>query len=353
MPNKIIGSSEIVSGVIQPSPGIKRVYIIGAKGTAGSMTDLQSELTISKDDAEAKIGTGTTIPDLVEAVINNGGREIYLTTIDTVEVELDDKYNAALDLISNDDARQSIIILDIAAEATVTVAIKAWLSLMETANRHRYYIPGIVAGDDTIPEHKTAALAFADKRIIYPGTTTLEAGGGDTSGTIQAARFAGIFASETADPALPLNSVVVQGPIGLKDVITTVVADDLVDNQVTAMIANGGNIEIYRTVTTSTDANYEAFTTVLTEDYTLDRVLTRLKTDFKRNKKSDRILNAIRDSVIDELLTVESLEIIEDFDQDSVVVRADPQDSFGALVDYAINIVTPLYTLTVKQNLTI
>ena len=47
----------------------------------------------------------------------------------------------------------------------------------------------------------------------------------------------------------------------------------------------------------------------------------------------------------------EAAEIIENWDEATLTVTKDPQDMYGALVDYEFDVVTPLYTITITQHM--
>ena len=48
---------------------------------------------------------------------------------------------------------------------------------------------------------------------------------------------------------------------------------------------------------------------------------------------------------------IQGLEIIENWDEATLTVARDPQDLYGALVDYEFDVVTPLYTITIRQHM--
>ena len=80
-------------------------------------------------------------------------------------------------------------------------------------------------------------------------------------------------------------------------------------------------------------------------------MITTLQATYKRTKNTARILDAIRTTVIGILEAKEGLEIIENFDKNTVSVIQDPNDIYGALVDYEFDVVTPLYTITITQHM--
>ena len=94
-------------------------------------------------------------------------------------------------------------------------------------------------------------------------------------------------------------------------------------------------------------------TTRMIADNVLESVETRLRAKFKRTKNVTRILASIRTEVIDVLTEKNGLEIIENFDPATVSVIKDPTDTYGALVDYEFDVVTPLYTITITQHMKI
>jgi hypothetical protein len=118
-----------------------------------------------------------------------------------------------------------------------------------------------------------------------------------------------------------------------------------------------GKPSVYRLVTTRTtnggepEAVWKEGTTVMIADDVLEAVESRIRTNYKRTKNVARILKAMRTDVVDTLQVKNDYEIIENFDSASVTVVKDPLDVYGALVDYAFDVVTPLYTVTIRQHM--
>ena len=83
----------------------------------------------------------------------------------------------------------------------------------------------------------------------------------------------------------------------------------------------------------------------------LASVIAKLRANYKRTKNVTRILNSIKTDVITVLEEKEGLEIIQEFDRATVSVVKDPDDIYGALVDYEFKVVTPLYTITITQHM--
>ena len=82
-----------------------------------------------------------------------------------------------------------------------------------------------------------------------------------------------------------------------------------------------------------------------------DLLQIMLRSKYKRTKNVSRILESIRSDIRIELEKLNSLEIIENFDPNTITVSNDPNDMHGALVDYEFDVITPLYTITINQHM--
>ena len=94
-------------------------------------------------------------------------------------------------------------------------------------------------------------------------------------------------------------------------------------------------------------------TTRFIADYVLESNEELLRANYKRTKNVTRILNAIKGDIKINMEKMQSLEIIENWDESTLTVVKDPMDAYGALIDYEFDVVTPLYTITINQHMKI
>ena len=88
-------------------------------------------------------------------------------------------------------------------------------------------------------------------------------------------------------------------------------------------------------------------------DYIADSVFVDLRAKYPRSKRNQDTLTAIKATVLARLESAQSRAIIENVDKYDIVVMSDPDDYYGIIITYTVDVVTPLYTVTVKQNITL
>ena len=121
---------------------------------------------------------------------------------------------------------------------------------------------------------------------------------------------------------------------------------------VTPIYMEGSTPAIFRLVTSKIDDQvWQEGTVRFVADYVLESNETLLRANYKRTKNVTRVLNAIRDDIKINMEKMQGLEIIENWDEATLTVSKDPQDLYGALVDYEFDVVTPLYTITIRQHM--
>ena len=177
------------------------------------------------------------------------------------------------------------------------------------------------------------------------------------AGIYGAAGLASLIMTETSDPALPMNGVEFTGFSGTNMTLLKADKDTLEKGGITAIVGNS-TPAVWRLVTTRTkDSNtaediiWHEGSTLFIADNVLETMISTLQATYKRTKNTTRILDSIKTTVIDILEEKEGLEIIENFDKNTVSVVQDPEDIYGALVDYEFDVVTPLYTITITQHM--
>jgi len=285
------------------------------------------------------------------AVGTSAGLTPVTTSDNTPPVAEAQTYDDALDSLAREDHQQAIIVVDTDSDVP-HAAIISHLTTAEADDKFRYAVIGMTPGASN-PEYTLRAATFAaSKRVFMVGPNPIDANGIPVKGYIAAAAFAAKLAIETSDPALPLNGVTFDnGFSGVERVLASVERSAFITAGITPLVGINGVPSIYRAVTCSSDATWKEVTTVMIADYVLISVMDRIKANYKRTKNVVRILNAMRTDVIDVLDTINGLEIIENFDPKTVVVSRDPSDTYGALISYDFDVVTPLYTVTITQRM--
>lgn len=264
-------------------------------------------------------------------------------------------YEAALDksMLLDDDAM--CIILD-KSDSTIYPALSTHLAKAEGEDLFRYAVVGVPAATTTIEGAKAIATSINNNRIFVAFPNAVDANGATVDGVLTAAGVAAAICTETNDPALPMSGVAVNGFGGVSKKLLASEQDELAKAGVVALHSESGVPIIYRMVTTaqaagSIDSIWHDATTRFIADNVLASVLAKLRANYKRTKNVTRILNSIKTDVITVLEEKEGLEIIQEFDKATVSVIRDPNDIYGALVDYEFKVVTPLYTITITQHM--
>lgn len=351
---KITGRTDASGALIALQNTTKSVCLVCTGGTGGTGT-VKTLLKIGGSaDAADKLGTDCDALELINILINNGVSDIRAIMVGTEETPAL-KYAAALSvLMSTKDI--DIIIVDV-VETTVTAEVKTHLNTAEAEDLFRLAVVGVsdASSNATLTN---AAGTLNHKRMFMPGPA-LTSGATTLSGAHTAAALAALIATETDDPALPMNSVTMEGFTGLSRTLLTADKDALVAGGVTPLyMSDDGRPAVHRLVTTYTkngdneaDPTWQEGTTILVTDDVMRAVQERLKANYKRTKKVARILNSIRTDVVDVLQRKNDLEIIENFDPKTVSVVQSSTDLYGAEVDYTYDVVTPLYTISITQHM--
>lgn len=363
MPNSVTGSTDISNALSTNSvANSKSLLIIAAKNLDTGETSSIVKNTIYElsgvSDAKAKFGSLSKVPEFVRIAIANGVTNIKGMMIGTVPGDYASNvlaYTAAFSESLRDDTVKCIA-LD-TNDATVLAALSTHLDTAELEDMFRYSgtAPDVIADDATIV---TFANTLNNKRIFVPSSLFV-----DTNQQVLGGVYAGLgiccaIMTQTSDPALPLNGVEILGFGGVNRVLLSSQKIALVNGGVIPMYTSpSGNPTIYRLVTSCTkidsvtDLTWQEGTTVFIADDVLESVEVDLRNRFKRTKNVVRILKAIKDAVVNVLDAKNGLEIIENFDKTTVSAVKDPDDIYGALVDYTFDVVTPLYTITIRQHM--
>ena len=351
MANRITGSTD-TTGAISVRPKSAKSLLLVCKSTAsGTGAAIPNRIYAVTGTADATAKFGETAAKLVKIMINNGVNNIKCVATATAGDAA--AYTAAMDASLSDNAIK-VIVID-STESDIVEALSAHLAKAEAEDMFRYGVVGLAA--TTASAAVTEVADINDKRIFAPFPHLVDADNNTLTGIYAAAGLASLIMTETSDPAMPMNGVEFVGFGGVSMPLLKADKNTLEQGGVTAIV-NGNNPYVWRLVTTrtkdesgATDMIWHESTTLFIADDVLETMINTLQSTYKRTKNTTRILDAIRTTVIGVLEAKEGLEIIENFDPNTVSVVQDPDDIYGALVDYEFNVVTPLYTITIVQHM--
>lgn len=355
MANRITGSTD-TTGAISVRPKSAKSLLLVCKSTAtGNGAATPDRVYTVTGTADASVKFGETVSKLVKVLINNGVNNIKCIATGTAGDKT--AYEKALDK-SLSDSTIKCIILDVTTEDMIT-ALKEHLDKAEGEDMFRYGIVGMSA--TTVSDAVVEAKKINHKRVFAPFPHLVDADNNTLSGIYAAAGLAALIMTEATDPAMPMNGVEFVGFGGTSLPLLKADKNSLEQGGVTGIVS-GNAPYVWRLVTTRTtdgtengedDMIWHESTTLFIADDVLETMINTLQNTYKRTKNTTRILDAIRTTVISVLEAKEGLEIIENFDKNTVSVVQDPNDIYGALVDYEFNVVTPLYTITITQHMKI
>lgn len=357
MANKVTGKTD-VTGALSTAPiAPKSLIIVGTAAESQTANKTaKSIFSISgTNDATAAFGEGIA-SKMVRVLIANGVNNIKGIIVPaTGDNALADTLEATL----ADKTIKVVLCLD---NTTTTIsAVKDHLAMAEANDKFRYAVFAPSA-EDTADQTKLVAFAktISDNRIFVPGPSLLMSDGATVAEPqVVAAGLAGAIMTETDDPALPMNSVQIAGFGGVSRVMLDAEMAALVNAGITPIYAEGATPAIYRLVTSAldgdgkADAVWQEGTTRFIADHVLESNSELLRANYKRTKNVARILDAIKGDIKINMEKMEAAEIIENWDPSTLTVIKDPDDAYGALVDYEFDVVTPLYTITINQHLKI
>lgn len=348
MANKVTGTTD-TSGALTTIPVANKSVLVVApvSGTQSLQIEVNTIFPITgTGDAISAFGDTSIASDIVRVLISGGVDNIKGIIIGDDETSMVD----ALDISLQDKTIKCIITADNSAE-TIS-ALKDHLLIAESNDLFRY---SVIAPnkDNTTDQTKLSEFAATvdSDRIFVPGPSLLYQDN-DANPQVIAAGLVATIMTETNDPSLPLNGVIIKGFSGLSRVLLEAEMNALANSGVTAIYKEGSAPAIWRLVTSKQkDEVWQEGTTRFTADYVLETVENMLRANYKRTKNVPRILKSIRDDIKTVLEKLNSLEIIENFDASTITVSQDPNDRYGALVDYEFDVVTPLYTITINQHM--
>lgn len=352
MANKVTGSTD-TSGALTTAPSIlKSILVVGTK-KEGSTTEVKENTIFGitgTADARAVFGGNEVVEKIVKVFIQNGANYINGMILGSSETAMADALEASMS-----DKSIKVIITE-GNDTTTIAALKDHLTLCEKNDMFRY---GVIAPTEEASATQTVLVAFAktvdSDRIFIPSTLpTLN--GAVVDPQVAAAGLGALIMTETDDPALPMNGVSMAGYSGLARTMLETEMKILANNGVTPLYLEGTAPTVYRLVTScvtdeSNHTIWQEGTTRFIADYVLENNENMLRANYKRTKNVTRILKAIRGDIKINMEKFEAAEIIENWDESTLTVVKDPKDQYGALVDYEFDVVTPLYTITIKQHM--
>lgn len=357
MANKIIGRTDTTGNVSVVTNSDRAVLLVGTGVDETKEVLFQINSTT---EASTHFGPESNASEIVRILIRNGVTNIKGICVGDVG-ELEEPYTQATDayaaaLTKSMSAEDIMCIILDKSDKTLYSAVKEHLAEAEAEDLYRYAVVGCGSDVNTTELAIAEATAVDSDRMFIPYPNMVDDAGKAVDGSITAAGIAAAIVTQTNDPALPVSGVPLSGYGGVAVKLLKTEFDTLCDGCVVPIYIEGGVPYIYRLVTTSQkddgkDSIWHDATTRLIADDVLDSVMAKLRANYKRTKNVSRVLNAIKTDVISVLEDKEGLEIIQNFDRDTVSVIRDPNDIYGALVDYEFQVVTPLYTITITQHM--
>ena len=363
MANKVTGSND-TTGALSIAPSApKSVMIIGKSSVPSDDVERNKITSITGTTDTINIfGSDSIVVSMVKILIMGGVNNINAIVVDIPEqgsmtdeeykVAVSDAYDNAL-MASMDDNTVKVVLLD---TNKCIEQMKTHLALCESNDMFRYSV--ILPDNDAVKsqsDYISYAKTIDDDRIFTAGTAIIDkTTAKEVDPVLGAAGLGAVIMTETSDPALPLNGVQIKGFGGVVRKMLDSEKNMLANNGVTPLYTEGSMPTIFRLVTTNvSDKVWQEGTTRFIADHVLESVENTLRASYKRTKNVSRILGdtGIRGTVKSVLQTMNDLEIIENFDESTLTVIKDPNDMYGALVDYEIDVVTPLYTITISQHI--
>ena len=353
MANKVTGSTD-TSGALTTAPSImKSILVVGTK-KENSTTEIKENTVFGitgTADAKAAFGDNAVVEKIVKVFIQNGADYINgMILSGSSETAMADALEASM-------TDKSIKVIIPEGNDTKTIAaLKDHLALCEDNDMFRY---GVIAPTEEASATQTTLIAYGktvdSDRIFIPSTLpTLN--GAVVDPQVAAAGLGALIMTETDDPALPMNSVSMAGFSGLSRTMLEAEMKILANNGITPLYLEGTSPTVYRLVTScvTNESDHKVWqegTTRFIADYVLENNENMLRANYKRTKNVARILKAIRGDIKINMEKFEAAEIIENWDESTLTVVKDPNDQYGALVDYEFDVVTPLYTITIRQHM--
>jgi phage tail sheath gpL-like len=344
---KVTTTLDAQAGMAALGRDAKRVVVIAA-GSAGTDNKLIDVFSLSQAKSEFTSGN---IVDLLETCYTNrvkrvAGVKITVTGAE-LQADLDAKYQAAFDAILAE-SQIDYIVIDNNISSIVDIA-NTHCDNATAENRNRKLL--IWGGT-------TEATSANSGRVWIVDNNLIDTEGADVSGMHGAAAVASVISLET-DPALPVHSLRLKGFGGVKTKKTNAEMDTLANSGVIPLEQVGGDVVIYRGVTSYTqdstgtpDPTYSDITTIEIIDTVIPGVQRYLQNKYKRSKNTDGVRGDIEIDVKTALLVYEGLEYIADVEESSNIsataVVGEPKKT---RVDYNFDVVNALEEIQIYAHM--
>lgn len=277
----------------------------------------------------SQIGTlDETLQDMITALLSNGAGGVYVGTLT--------HFNQNGYLAGN------TIRFVINTGATTTKALLTQLEADEADGLCRYLFK-----DKPVADELTGVTENQKSRLVYV----------DDAENICAVVGA-CCANAFNDPALPMSNVPLVGEVKVDNTLRrgNYKTKFMTDRLCCVYYAEGLN-RIFAIPTqhekTNEEALYFDFSTRVIVDEVAISVITWLVNNYPRTKRNQTVLDSIQLDTVNILQGWADRGVIENFDPNTVACIYDPNDRFGVIVSYTIDVVTPLYNVTIKQSVTL
>jgi phage tail sheath gpL-like len=344
---KVITTLDAKAGMAALGTDDKRVVVIAAGGTG---TDNKLVDVFSLSQAKSEFTSGNIV-DLLETCFKNRAKRIagvkITVTGSELPADLDAKYQAALDAILAE-SQIDYIVIDNNVSSIVNIG-KTHCENATAENRPRKLV--IWGGTTEATNANSGRVWIVDNNLI-------DSEGVDVNGMHGAAAIASVISLET-DPALPVHGLRLKGFGGVKAKKTIAEMDTLANGGVIPLEQVGGDVVIYRGVTSYTkdstsaaDNTYSDITTMEIIDTVVPGVQRFLQNKYKRSKNTDGVRKDIEIDVKTVLLVYEGLEYIEDVEESSNIsataVVGEPKKT---RVDYNFDVVNALEEIQIYAHM--
>lgn len=319
--------------------GFGRGGAVGLAATA--LAGETGKVVAVSDEASARAEFGGNMAQLVKILLENGAGVIYCCRAESGGY---DSAFSALMAVEN----IKYMLCD-SREASVHAKM---LSAIDGADEKSKYRIGIVeSGNGTRAALISDAEALGSERMVLVSHHETEGVAGSV-----AAAVCGVLAGES-DPAVPLNGAVLAGLGDIGGNFSDADLNLLVRGGVLPLETRSGSICVIRGITTRSktegvaDDTWREVNTILIVDEVIPALRDALKIDFARAKNTAQTRGAIRTRVVIELENYLKNEIIESYDNVTVMASADAPDtcvvSFDFTVAHGLNIIRLSANITV------
>lgn len=349
-----------MSFVYHERPGVYADYDIssirtatsGAKviAVAGEST-LPAKVYTYTDYASAyKQGDDSQLGKLLRVLYENGACQVLAFPVDADTVAT---YNAALTELFH--AGEPDFLVLGSGDEEVQLLAKQWMEDLAENRRECICLAGME--DATIDEAIQRASTLNSERMVLIGqNVTLNDETLPTGGCMAAAALAGQLAAQS-DPAVPVHGLTLAGLSDTNLLLTENQIDTLVQGGVTPLECVGGVVSVIRGVTTRTqrdglaDTTLRELNTILIIDEVIPGLRDMLRAKFVRRKNNDTTRTAILHQMVLALEQYVRAEIIDGYSD--LRVTADPEDGTVCLVEFGFTVVHGMGRIYLTAHITV